>query len=52
MTLPPLYSRVDGAIQANICLGDLVLADNPDAEVRAHWVRVEKWQTQSKQVNI
>lgn len=45
MTLPPLYSRVDGAIQANICLGDLVLADNPDAEVRAHWVRVEKWQT-------
>ncbi len=45
MSLPPLYSRVDGAIQANICLGDLVLADNPDAEVRAHWVRVEKWQT-------
>lgn len=45
MTLPPLYSRVDGAIQANICLGDLVLADNPDALASAHWVRVEKWQT-------
>lgn len=45
MSLSPLYSRVDGSIQANICIGDLVLADNPDANVRAHWVRVEKWQT-------
>lgn len=45
MTLPPIYSRVDGAIQANICIGDLVLADYPESGVGPHWVRVEAWQT-------
>lgn len=45
MTITPLYQFIDGAIQANICIGDLVFADNPDAQIGAHWVRVDQWQT-------
>lgn len=45
MTVTPLYPFIDGAIQAIINLGDLVLADNPEAMISLTWVRVEAWQT-------
>lgn len=41
----PMFERVDGVVECNLVLGDLVYADHPEINQPSLWVRIEQWQT-------